>query len=303
MLISESIQKFNQWRGFKTSELSNKTYDQNLRQFCVYMRNCDIRLVKLEDILQWFEIMTTLGYDRNSFIPRAIALRKLFEFMTKTSVKVLDPWLIPVPNKVYRLPRVVDEEHYEKLLASIPKKTNDPRHIRNLAIVQLLWDTGARNGEICSLDIDDVNLQAKKAIINTEKNRGSRPFREIFWTDETSKSLERWWEKRVHLEKKIELVEPKALFISVMSHKTGCRFTNKGLSEMLRQYSNRADLPSMRVNAHAFRHNKAHQILKNGGTSADVMNILGHATLASGSIYQSMYGTELEERYRKIFGG
>jgi len=306
MLINEAIEKFNYWRGFKTSEVSNTTYAQILRQFCVFMRNCDVRLIKLEDILQWFEIMTTLGYDRNSFIPRAIALRKLFEYLSKTSVPVLDPWLIPVPNKTYRLPRVVSEEHYSKLIAVIPKKTNDPRHIRNLAIVQMLWDTGARNGELCKLDIGEVNLVEKKAVINTEKNRGSRPFREIFWTDETNKSLERWIDKRSNLEKIVELTEPNALFISIMSEKSGCRFTSKGLGEMLRRYSNRAKIPTMRTtvgtNAHAFRHHKAHQILKSGGTSADVMNILGHATLASGSVYQSMYGTELEERYRRLFG-
>lgn len=303
MLISQAIEKFNQWRGFKTSDVTNTSYQQILRNFCVFMRDCDVRLVKIEDVLQWFDLMNTLGYERNSLIPRAIALRKFFEFLLKMSIPVVDPWLIPVPSKTYRIPRVVNEEQYQKLLETIPVKTSDPRHIRNRAIVQLLWDTGARNGELCALDIKDLNLSEKKALISTEKNKGSRPFREIFWTEETNKTLERWCDKRKHLEKKMEFFDPEALFISVFTKKGGFRFTIKGVGEMLRRYSEKADIPAIKIaNAHAFRHGRAHSIIKKGGSSADVMNILGHSSLASGSIYQSMFGNELQERYRKIFG-
>lgn len=302
MLFTQAIKKFQEWRNFKTARVTNTTCLVNLRQFCVYMRNCDVRLVTIEDVLQWFRIMEDLEYDRNTFISRAMTLRKFFEFLLKIGLPVVDPWLIPVPNKLHRLPRVINEDQYQQLLAVIPTKTNDPRHIRNRAIVKLLWDTGARNGEICALDLKDMDFVEKKALIRTEKAR-SRPFREIFWTDDTNTALAYWNEKRTHLESRMEFIERGAFFISTHSKKAGFRFTIKGLGEMLRRYSDRANIPQLRVaNAHSFRHGRAHAILKRGGNSADVMNILGHASLASGSIYQSMFGGELEERYRKIFG-
>jgi site-specific recombinase XerD len=90
-----------------------------------------------------------------------------------------------------------------------------------------------------------------------------------------------------------------ALFISICSgqHETaGKRFSIKGVGEMLRRYSNRAKLPYL--NAHSFRHHMGHHIIKSGGSSADVMNILGHSSVQSSTIYTMMTDVELEKRYR-----
>lgn len=198
------------------------------------------------------------------------------------------------------MPRIADEETYKKLVAVIPKKTNHGRHIRNLAIINMLWDTGARNGEILSLDVHDLQLDRMRAIIKTEKSKGRRPIREIFWTEDTNKNLKRWLEKREYLKTKIHFQEPDALFVGIsagpLAPTNGRRLAIKGVGEMLRRYSNKAEIPYM--NAHSFRHHMGHDIVKKGGSSADVMNILGHATLASSSIYTMMTDKELEERYR-----
>jgi integrase/recombinase XerC len=207
---------------------------------------------------------------------------------------VLEPELIPLPSKEYNLPRIANEENYQKLLSVVPK-TNDPRHIRNRAIIMLLWDSGARNGEILSLDLDDVDTEQMRAVIKTEKSRGRRPFREIFWTEETNKALLCWIAKRDFLKKTKMSHMDECLFPCISSCLSGRRMTNKGVAEFLRRYSNRANIPYM--NAHSFRHHMGHDIISQGGSSSDVMNILGHATLASSSIYTMMTGKELENRY------
>jgi integrase/recombinase XerC len=265
------------------------------------MRNCHIEQIGVTDIVQWFGLMTDLQWDRNSFIPKAIALRKFFEYFQHQNLPVVDPWLIPVPSKQYKLPRVATDEKYSQLLNVIPDN-NDPRHIRNKAIISMLWDTGARNGEILSLDMNDIDLQNKRAVISTEKNRGSRPFRELFWTEQTNDNLGRWITKREYLKNKITFAEPNALFISICSsglnNKQGYRFNIKGTGEMLRRYCNRAGIDYQ--NAHSFRHRKGHSIIEQGGSSADVMNVLGHASVQSSSIYTMMRGPELEARARKF---
>jgi integrase/recombinase XerC len=193
---------------------------------------------------------------------------------------------------------VANEDNYKQLIAAIPEKTNDARHIRNRAIVGLLWDTGSRNGEICALNIDQLDLVARKALIKTEKSRGRRPVREMFWSEDMNDALLAWMAKRQHLLKKIVPKEPEAVFICINNWNSGARFTVRGVGEMLRHYCNKAKLPYM--NAHSFRHHKAHAILHKGGSQADVQNVLGHASLASSSIYTMMFGTELEERARKF---
>ena len=299
MRLSEAIEKFTQWRAFKVKKGTVKGYDLILKQFCLFVRDCDIERVRLEDVTAWFGLLNVLKWQHNSFITKAQALRKFFEFYKMQGYHVLEPNLIPLPSKEYSIPRIANEENYRKLLSAIPVHTNDPRHIRNKAITMLLWDTGARNGEIVSLDADDVDTEKMRAVIKTEKSKGRRPFREIFWTAETNKALITWISKREHLKKtKMPHIE-ECLFPSICSsgslNLSGQRLTNRGVAEFLRRYSNRAGIPYM--NAHSFRHHMGHDIISQGGSAADVMNILGHATLASSSIYTMMTGKELENRY------
>lgn len=299
MKLSEAIEQFSKWRTWRVKTDTVRGYDLSLKQFCMYVHNCNIESVCLDDVLNWFSLMQVLEYKSNSFVTKAQALKKFFEFFRRQNVSCIDPDLIPLPQKEYKLPRVASEEQYQKLLSIIPSDSKDPRHIRNRAIVMLLWDTGARNGELMSLDWSDIDTEKMRAVIKTEKSKGRRPFREIFWTEDTNKALSAWIEKREMLKNTSMSHMEECLFPSICSggrlNLSGKRFANKGVAEMLRNYSNKAKMPYM--NAHSFRHHMGHDIISQGGSAADVMNILGHATLASSSIYTMMTGKELEQRY------
>ncbi|MBI5793729.1 tyrosine-type recombinase/integrase [Candidatus Uhrbacteria bacterium] len=301
MLMSDAIKEFSEWRKFKVKKNTVKGYEFSLKHLCVFLRNPDIESILLQDVMEHLNLMRDIGWEENSFVGRCMSFRKFFEFWQLRGLSVIDPELIPIPRKEYKIPRVVDDESFKKLLAAIPSKTNDGRHLRNRAIVMMLWDSGARNGEIMSLDVNDLDLERMRAIIRTEKSRGRRPIREIFWTRDTNDALVRWIEKRKRLAGQLILKEPDALFISICGgpHDTsGGRFTIKGVGEMLRRYCNRAGIPY--INAHAFRHHMGHDVIKRGGSAADVMNILGHSSLASSTIYTMMTDIELEARYRQI---
>lgn len=293
MRFSDAIKKFSAWRLFKVKTNTVKGYDKELRTFCLFLRDPELEDIAIGDVMDYLNGMQALGWNPNSFITKCMALRKFFEFYRLQGHRVLNEDLIPIPRKQYQIPRVASEENYRKLLAVIPA-TNIPRHMRNRAILKLLWDSGARNGEIVSLDVGDLDCNRMRAVIQTEKSRGRRPIREIFWTHDTNESLGRWVEGLA----KIQPRDPEALFISTGSTNCGLRFTIKGVGEMLRRYSNRAKLPYL--NPHSFRHHLGHEIVKRGGSAADVMNILGHATLSSSSIYTMMTDKELEERYRLL---
>ena len=296
MLIKDAIQQFSSWRQFKVKKQTVRGYDRELKNFCLFLRNPDIENIALSDVMDYLNGMADLGWDRNSFVGKCMALRKFFQFYRLQGYKVIDEELIPIPDKEPKLPRVATDEQFDQLISAIPKETNDPRHIRNLAILKLLWDTGARNGEVCSINIEDLDLEERRAIIKTEKAKSRRPFREIFWTEATNECLKNWIKKREHLAKLMKFEETNALFLSVTTVKCGQRFTIKGVGEMLRKYCNRAKLPYM--NAHSFRHHRGHHIIKSGGSTSDVMNILGHSSVQSTTIYTMMHGKELEQRAR-----
>ncbi len=298
MQFKEAIDQFSGWRRFKVKGQTVKGYDQTLRQFCLFLRNPEIEDISINHVMDYLNGMKDMGWDQNSFVGKCMALRKFFEFYRLQGYAVINEDLIPIMQAEYKLPRVATPENYKKLVASIPRN-NDPRHIRNLAIVNMLWDTGARNGEIMTLNVADLDMDRRRAIIKTEKARSRRPFREIFWTADTHGNIVRWLKKRDELKKKMEFQDPNALFLSISGsqHETaGRRFTLRGAGEMLRRYSAKAEIPYM--NAHSFRHRVGHHIIKSGGSSADVMNILGHSSVQSTTIYTMMTDVELEKRYR-----
>lgn len=249
--------------------------------------------------MEWFNLMQLLQWDHNSFIPKAMAVRKFFEFFSQQGYPVVNPWLIPIPDKKYKIPRVANDENYQQLLESIPDN-NDPRHIRNRAIINLLWDTGARNGELCSLNVSDLDFEERKAVIKTEKAKQARPVREIFWTEITNENLKKWVAKREQLLHKMYLHDEDALFISVCNQKSGQRMRNAGVGEALRKYCNKAEIPYM--NAHSFRHHMGHNIVKKGGSNSDVSNILGHSSLQSSFVYTLMTNVELKKRHEMFVG-
>ncbi len=303
MKFLEAIQKFKDWRNLKVGANTVKGYDLSLRQLCVHLHNPDIEAITLDQVIEYLNGLRACGWDGNSLIPRCTAIRKILEFYRRQGFACLDPELIPIPPKDYKLPRVCDYQTLIKLLAAIPE-SNDPRHIRNRAMIHMFKDTGARNGELLDLNVADLSFEERGAIVKTEKNKGSRPYRRIYWTETTQGHLLRWMEKRERLKAKMDFKDPDALFVSICGsrHDTqGRRFTIKGVGEMLRHYSDKAGIPT--VNAHSLRHYCGHDIIKNGGSTADVMNILGHASVQSTTIYTAMAGNELKGRWEKLLAG
>jgi integrase/recombinase XerC len=295
MKLREAINQFTEWKSYQSADSTVRGYTQDLKMLSIMLRYqgvLEIEDLRLPHVMRCLKDMLEDGWTNASLMRKCMALRKFLEFMRMVGVNTLDKELIPVPKPEYKMPRVASEENYRKLLAVVPKN-NDPRHIRNRAIIMLLWDTGLRIGELTSLNVGDVDTGLKRGTVRTEKNRGSRTHRPFFWTAATNKSLVHWIAKRG------DKSDP-ALFISCSSWKVGQRMDTSGIGEALRSYSNKAGLPYM--NPHSFRHHLGHEIIHKGGSSADVANILGHASLLSTLKYTQMSDPEVESRYRRLRG-
>ncbi len=290
MQIFEAIKEFAGHKAYAVKGNTVKTYQHYLRQFALYLHNSDLEKLTLRDLDDYLNQLRELGYQQNTFTPITIALRKFLEFTHQRRWTELDSDYLEVPDKEFNMPRVLAEEDYLKLIAAAPEDRAPARVLRNRLIMRLLWDTGARVGEICSLNREDI--RGREAQIRTEKNRGSRPLRHIFWGEETDAAMQEWI-------KVSEKYEGGALFVSLGNAKIGERLTIKGVGEMLRRYSQYAGLPRV-VNAHSFRHAKAHAILKQGGSLADAANVLGHASYLSSRPYTFMWGEELRETAGKF---
>ncbi|MES2315768.1 MAG: tyrosine-type recombinase/integrase, partial [Patescibacteria group bacterium] len=295
-----AIEEFKNWRGFKVTGVTVIRYDSVLRIFCLALGDPDIDQIQIHHVLHYMKEMERLGWKRNGVNIVAIALRTFFEYYNLRGFNCLNESLIPLPRKEFNIPRVANEEDFKKLAKSIPNDGN-PNNIRNLALIHMVWDTWARSGEIISLDDNELKFNkdlSGSAMIRTEKSRGRRPIREIFWTPRTGKYLKAWLKKKDEIQKLMTFDDPAAVFISIRKcghyDVSGKRMTNRGVCEVFRMISNRASLPSI-FNAHSARHYGGRKIIKEGGASADVTNILGHSNLESSQFYTMMWGNDLKE--------
>lgn len=303
MRLSEAIPKFNENRKLRVKEING--YDLDLRQLCIFLRDCDIEDVAIEHINEWLNRHRLLGFETSTIIKKELALRKFFEYFKKQGYDVLDFSLIPLSKREFVIPRVADEQNYRKLLSVIPEKSNYYFDIRNKCILNIIWETGMRLGECVSLNVSDLDFKERAIIIRTEKSRGMRPFRKIPWRGETDCSLPLWLRAREKTIENIELEDPEALFIAIKGGFKGKGARGKRLAkcaagEVFRKLSNKAGLPYY-VNAHSFRHHMGHEMAKRGLPNSIISEALGHSSLASSFQYSFINSVDLIKQLRKVF--
>ncbi len=309
MKLSEAVKEFVDLRSSKGPR-SFKTavrYEIQLRIFCLAMQDPELADIDLPHIIWYLNELERLGWKPAGRNLIAVALRKFFEYCNLRGYPVFNEVLIPLPEKRAQIPRVIDIESYRKLLDAIPVKTNNSHYIRNRALVMMIWDTGARSGEVCSLD--DAELKFEKdmsgsTFILTEKSRGRKPIRQIFWTAETGKALKKWMKKKDELRELFAFKNPEATFISISRcpglDVRGQRMNNRGVAEVMRVLSNKAELPYV-ANAHRARHamgrdaSQAHR-----ANPFVVSNILGHSNLDSSQIYTVLWGNDLRNEWQQV---
>lgn len=306
MKLHEAIKEFVELKKIKGPR-STKTairYESTLRIFCLCMQDPFLEDIELSHILWYLQELERLGWKPNGINLVGLALRKFFEFCQMRKYPVaFNENLIPLKEKTFSVPRVTGIETFKKLLEQIPKDTNHPHHIRNRAILLMLWDTGVRTGELMSADISDLDLKNRTAIIKTEKSRGRRPVRQIFWTAETHQFLLKWMEKLKKLKSKFDFTDNDALFVSISKSSKqplrGCRMTARGVAEVMRVLSNQAGLPIV-ANAHGIRHSMGRDAVKTLRSNSGVSNILGHSNIESSYVYTMLFGEELKEQWQEV---
>jgi integrase/recombinase XerC len=270
------------------------------------MQDPELEELDVEHVLWYLNEMERLGWKPNGRNLAALGLRKFFEYCNLRGYPVFNEQLIPVPERTTNIPRVADQKMFEKLLAQIPARSSRPNHIRNRALVMLLWDTGARNGELCSLNTADLEFNkdsSGSAVIKTEKSRGRRPIRQIFWTAKTGKALRQWVKKKEALQKQFAFADPEALFVTILkcpqAPLRGRRMVNRSVCEVMRVLSNQAGLATV-VNAHGARHAMGRDAAKALRSDTAVANILGHSNVESSYIYTMLWGDDLKEEWQEV---
>ncbi len=214
---------------------------------------------------------------------RLAALHSFFKYMQYEDAKHLEQWQNILSIKVKRSERrsfvhYMTVEGIKFLLEQIPVNTKEGR--RNLALLALLYDSGARVNEIIDLSPSSLNLN--KPCYITLLGKGNKK-RIVPLQNEQVRLLVSYMKEK-HLDNPAYNQRP------LFANNRGEKLTNSGVAYILNLYANNArilkpELIPEKISPHTLRHSKAMHLLQSGVNLVYIRDILGHVSIQTTEIY------------------
>lgn len=233
--------------------------------------------------------------DRHTQNYHLIALRGFLKYLVKRNVKALPPETIELAKTSQRDIAVVDEGDLDRLLDA-PRDKNTFSSLRDRALLELLFSTGLRVSELCSLDRDMVN--PKKAEFSIRGKGGK--IRVVFVSEDTRAALKEYLDKRGDVAPALFVSMPRGSSASAKM-KEPSRLTPRTVERIIKHYAIKAGI-SKKVTPHTLRHMFATDLLINGADIRSVQQMLGHASVATTQIYTHITDRQLREVHQAFHG-
>jgi integrase/recombinase XerC len=232
----------------------------------------------------------TLGYARASIARRVGAIRTFYRWAVATARIGTDPAvLLGRPKVVNRLPTVLRPNEAAGLAEAPPTAHDDPLEraigLRDRAVLELLYGSGLRVGEVSGLTIDRIDLDRERVLV---LGKGSKE-REVPISEYASDALE------AYLTFGRPQMAPEGsrhLFFNRRRRP----FSERDIRTMVERYGATL-LPGRRVTPHTLRHSFATHLLEGGADIRAVQELLGHASVATTQRYTHVSRRRLFEAY------
>lgn len=278
-------------RAVKTIE----NYDHYLTRFFEWgdIKACsDITEQKVREFRLWLNRQP--GTNKDSMKRRTqnyylIALRAFLKFLRKRDITSLSPEKIELAKVPERHLDLISAAELDRLLDAA--SGNDERSLRDKAILELLFSTGLRVSELCSLD-SDLDLSRDDFPI---RGKGDK-VRVVFLSDAAKTCVRAYLKVRTDMEP--------ALFVSIPRAKEAkkripTRLTPRSIELLIKTYAAKAGI-TKKVTPHVMRHSFATDLLSNGADIRSVQQLLGHASINTTQIYTHVTDAHLREVHKKF---
>jgi len=252
----------------------------------VSLDELDVRTLR-----SWLANQKTLGKARTTMARRATAVRVFTAWTVRTGRAHTDPGAqLGSPKARTSLPPALDVAQARELLDVAAEAADDgsPTGLRDVAVLELLYATGIRVGELCGLDVDDVD-RGRRVVRVFGKGRKERA---VPFGLPADRALARWLDDgRPRL---VAAGAGAALFLGAR----GGRIDQRAVRTMV--HRRLADVPGAPdLGPHGLRHTAATHLLEGGADLRTVQELLGHASLATTQIYTHVTAERLRTAYRQ----
>lgn len=259
----------------------------DLLAFCAAHRVQDVAHLTRETLVAWLADQRQRGMSEATVARRAASMRGLVEWLREHGhvPRHFTPPRVKAPGR--RVPHSLTREQVRQILATCgQRKLVD---LRDRAVLEFLWSTGARGGELCSLDLDRLELQTgNDGILRgkaTVHGKGSKD-RVVYLTPRAADAIRRYIDRA---RKPVDVpYHSRAVFLSM----PGQRLEPRALWNIVRRRARDAGIDGP-VSPHTLRHSFATELIRGGASTEHVRLLLGHASVNSTQIYLHLAGVDV----------
>jgi integrase/recombinase XerC len=215
------------------------------------------------------------------------AIKMFYRFLVGEGVIKANPiTLVKTGKGVSLLPKFLYEQEIEALFSSID--TSDVLGRRNYALLELLYATGIRVSECCTLKLSDFDFDGGMLLV---QGKGGK-MRYVPLGEFVIHAMQDYLVVRCELKLKSG-VESDVVFLN---HR-GTALTDRGVRDILKRITIKTS-ENIKLSPHMIRHTFATHLLNNGADLRSVQELLGHANLSSTQIYTHVSKDRLKTVYK-----
>jgi integrase/recombinase XerC len=245
--------------------------------------------LELGVLRSWLARLASSGQARSTLARRAAAARGFTAWAHRQGLTGTDVGaLLATPKAPRSLPGVLRQPEARDLLevARLAADEGGPAGLRDRAVLEVLYASGIRVGELCGLDLGDVDRERRVLRV---LGKGDRQ-RVVPVGSPALAALDDWLARgRPGLE---TAQSPPAVFLGAHGRRLDPRSVRRTVHRLLRHVPGAPDL-----GPHGLRHSAATHLLEGGADLRSVQELLGHATLATTQIYTHVSVDRLKATY------
>ncbi|MFA5936354.1 MAG: site-specific tyrosine recombinase/integron integrase [Candidatus Paceibacterota bacterium] len=216
-----------------------------------------------------------------------IALRSFLKYLARHQIKSLPAECIELAKVSERSLDLISSKELNRLLDA--PEGGDLKSLRDRAILYLLFSTGLRVSELCSLT-RDIDFSLGEFSI---RGKGSK-IRVVFISNEAKGAVDEYLKQRKDMDN--------SLFVKVGDEKTNKEkegLTRRSIERIVKHYAIKSGI-SKKVTPHIIRHCFATNLLQNGADIRSVQMMLGHSNISTTQIYTHITDKQLLEVHKKF---
>jgi integrase/recombinase XerC len=276
-----------------------RNYGSDLRQFQAFMQvehpGMSIRdpaTVQTESIRGYLHWLNRKHEKSTSMARKLSSLRSFYRYLQREGMVGLNPAdAIRMPKQPKHLPRVLSKDDAAALMEFPADQAGGS--LRDRALLETLYSTGARVSELVGIDLDD--LRASEGLVHL-RGKG-RKERIVPIGDVALQAIQAYLDEQRLTKIRYPTAKTTRVASPIFRNSRGGRLTTRSVARIVTRYSNR--LAGGSVSPHTLRHSFATHLLDEGADLRSIQEMLGHASLSTTQKYTHLATDQLLAVYDK----